>query len=602
MIRLIIFLVIVAVLGFGFAWFAERPGDVVLSWQGTQYETSLMVALTAIVALVAALMIGWWLISAVIRSPALLNRFFRNRRRDRGYHALSKGLIAASYGDGAQARKLSKDSRKLLGSEPLVELLDAQTSLLEGNRESARKRFESMLDEDDTRLVALRGLYLEAEREGESLAARHYAEEASQELPGLAWAGNATLKYQALDANWEGAMRTLENLRAAGSIGKPEAARKRAVLLTAQAYSEEQAEPEKAASHAREAHKLAPGLVPAAVIGAAALVRTEDLRRAAKMLESVWKKSPHPEIADAYVHLRSGDSVLDRLKRAKKLAGMAPGNPEGQMAIAEAAVEAQEWEQAREAMKPLLEAGPTQRACLIMADIEEGEYGDRGRMQAWLSRAVRAPRDPVWIADGHTSDKWLPVSPVSGEVDAFEWKVPLTALGEALELPDVSSLGEPLAELPSQAQDSPIPADVPEALDPQTAAATAATNAAGLPANDDKPRADKETVSRKPPVATASNRGTAAEVTADPAQSPGTAGERVIEGEVVASPEPPAEPATVKADGEKTKVAGPESEEEEAGPTSKDTGKKPVFPFDRPPDDPGVEENETEEDKRFRLF
>ena len=34
MIRVLIYLVIVALLAFGAVWLAERPGDVVITWQG----------------------------------------------------------------------------------------------------------------------------------------------------------------------------------------------------------------------------------------------------------------------------------------------------------------------------------------------------------------------------------------------------------------------------------------------------------------------------------------------------------------------------------------------------------------------------------------
>jgi HemY protein len=64
-----------------------------------------------------------------------------------------------------------------------------------------------------------------------------------------------------------------------------------------------------------------------------------------------------------------------------------------------------------------------------MARIEAGEFGDRGREREWLARAVRAPRDRAWIADGYVSDRWLPISPVTGAVDAFEWKAPVDAIG-----------------------------------------------------------------------------------------------------------------------------------------------------------------------------
>ena len=63
-----------------------------------------------------------------------------------------------------------------------------------------------------------------------------------------------------------------------------------------------------------------------------------------------------------------------------------------------------------------------------MAEIERTEHGDSGRARAWTLRAVRALHDPVWTADGYVSDRWRPVSPVSGRLDAFQWQTPLAAL------------------------------------------------------------------------------------------------------------------------------------------------------------------------------
>jgi HemY protein len=70
-----------------------------------------------------------------------------------------------------------------------------------------------------------------------------------------------------------------------------------------------------------------------------------------------------------------------------------------------------------------MRANPTERVCLLMAEIEEGEHSDQGRVRGWLARALDAPRDPVWSADGHAFPDWAPVSPISGRVDAFEWRV-----------------------------------------------------------------------------------------------------------------------------------------------------------------------------------
>ena len=68
-------------------------------------------------------------------------------------------------------------------------------------------------------------------------------------------------------------------------------------------------------------------------------------------------------------------------------------------------------------------------------------------VREWLARAVRAPRDPAWTADGIVSDEWEPLSPVTGRLDAFEWKVPVATNSRAIALGPTG--GEMTMALPS---------------------------------------------------------------------------------------------------------------------------------------------------------
>ena len=107
----------------------------------------------------------------------------------------------------------------------------------------------------------------------------------------------------------------------------------------------------------------------------------------------------------------------------RKLAALTPGNREGILAVVGTAIDARAWDEARAALEPLLASGLSARVCVLMARVEGGEKGDSGRVREWLARAIHAPRDPVWVADSHVSDRWAPVSPVTGQLDAYEWKV-----------------------------------------------------------------------------------------------------------------------------------------------------------------------------------
>lgn len=436
MIRVLFFALLVLALGVGFAWLADRPGDIVLTFGHTRYELTLMVAASIVVGLTAAIMLAWWLIKGIWNSPLAMRRYFRARKRDRGYQSLSTGMIAAGAGDTVAARRMTKQASGLLNvdQEPLLKLLDAQTALLEGDHQAARAKFEAMLDDPETRVLALRGLYLEAERLGDREASRHYAERAFELNAGLGWAGSASLQMKTLERDWDSALAMLEKQRTARQVDKGEGNRKRAVLLTAKAMALLDKDAAGARNLATEASKLAPDLVPASVTAAEAMFRLNDLRKGASLLEKAWKQQPHPDIATAYVGARAGDSVLDRLKRARRLESMRSNNPDALMAIARAALAAGEFREAREAIESVIRIEPREGAWLLLADIEESETGDQGRVRAWLAKAVRAPRDAAWTADGYVSDRWLPASPVTGELDAFQWKVPVEQIAPVIEV------------------------------------------------------------------------------------------------------------------------------------------------------------------------
>jgi HemY protein len=423
-IRVVFFLLVIGALAFGAVWLADRPGDVAITWLGHRMETSIGVLITAVVAIVVLAVMLWSMIRAVMRSPDLLGRYLRDRRGMRGYLAVSQGLIAVGSGNVVAARRYMEEAGRIAPDEPLTLFLRAQTAQLCGDPQAAVRTFEQMAGRNDTRLLGLHGLFVEARRRNDPAAALAYAEEAAKHMAVPAWAGQAVLEFRCAAGDWSGALHRLERNMKSGLIDSAAYRRQRAVLLTAQALAREEADREQAKARVLEAVKLAPTLVPAAALAGRLLGEAGELRRAARIIEGAWRANPHPDLAEAYAHLRPGDSARERLGRIEALAAKSLGNVEAALAVARAALDAQEFAVAREALAPLVIV-PTKRVAALMAELEQMQHGDEGRAREWMMRALNARRDPAWTADGFVSERWLPVSPVSGRLDAFEWKDPL---------------------------------------------------------------------------------------------------------------------------------------------------------------------------------
>ena len=476
MIRVVAFLVGATLLALGVVWLADRPGQVTITWLGQRADTSVMVAIVGIAIVVVASILAWSLLRFLLRSPKLFSLALRERRRRRSHEAISRGLVAVGAGDMRAALRHAGATEN--SNEPLALLLRAQTAQLSGDRANADAAFRALAERSETRLLGLRGLFVEAQRHNDPVAARLAAEQAAKEAPALPWAGQAVLEFRCAAGDWEGALNVLENQRRSGMLSRAEGRRRRAVLLTARAITIEEENRDIARALVLEATRLAPDLVPAAELASRLLAEAGEPRKAAKIIETAWKASPHPDLADAYGSVRLANSARERLARMQTLARITPDHPEGALAVTRAALDARDFPIARAALEPLGKE-PTQRVAALMAQLNELE-GDEGRAREWMGRALTAARDPAWTADGYVSERWLPVSPVTGRLDAFQWKVPVAEIGPEREL---------MIEAPREIASPPLGNTAPEAapaapsvVPPPAAAPTSPNPVAAQPA------------------------------------------------------------------------------------------------------------------------
>jgi HemY protein len=550
---------------------------VVLSWGGWRVETSLSVFALALGIAIVAAMLAWTIVRGLWRTPERLKRKRRERRQARGRHAITHGLLAIGHGDSAAARAHAEVARRHAAHDPLALLLHAQSAQLDGDREGAHRAFRAMAEREDTRLLGLRGLFIEAQRADDPAAASVIAEEALKAAPASTWASQAVLGFRCAQGDWTGALSILDSNLDSGLVDKAVYRRQRGVLLTARALELETLDRDLSRDSVMEAIKLAPTLVPAAVLASKYQSEAHQIRRSMRIVEAAWLANPHPDLADAYAHVRLGDSARQRLVRVETLAQKAPGHFESALAVARAAIDASEFARAREVLAPLI-ATPTQRVAMLMAEIERTEHGDSGRARAWTLRAVRALHDPVWTADGYVSDRWRPVSPVTGRLDAFQWQTPLAALPSDKSVTVESTAFNDAMLAPPRTPPSvrPTPAEPPSLVAEEPALPPAAQDnspPATMPAVD--AAVETSPAAAEPVAAAPAAIGSAvAAVSAAAAPAP-----------VEAPPAlPPAEPAAPPAP---PPLFRPRPD------LAKSTPNHPpvILPIVRAPDDPGIDED-----------
>jgi len=444
MIRAFLLFLILVALSLGVVWLADHPGHVTVFWLGYRIDASFAALAGAAAVLAVVSGIAWRSWGAVKDAVHRTGASRAERRRHRGYRALTRGFVAVAAGDAEEARRQSGRADVLLAEPPLTLLLSAQAAQLSGDQEAARKYFTAMLERPDTAFLGLRGLINQALRDHDRSQALALARRAYALRPKTPWLVGMLAELLSQAGLWAEAATVLHRARRARVVA--DGRRGEAVALVGQSETaESEGRPAESTELLRRAHKLAPDLVPVSARLAARLAESGERRRARKVLESAWAESPHPDLAKVFAALVPDEDALGRLQRTARLAKLRPDAGESHIAIAEAALEASLWGEARRHLRlALLAPHPARRVFRLMAKLEEQEHDDPVAARQWLARAAEAEPDPAWVCRrcAAPAAEWHPLCPSCEAFDGLTWTSPARP---ALAAPTGSEVPAPLA-------------------------------------------------------------------------------------------------------------------------------------------------------------
>lgn len=430
MIRAVGLLLLLAAAMLGVAWLAERPGSVAIVWQGWRVDTSvpILLAAVALVAAVAALLYRSW--HGLVGAPRAFGRWRRERRRRKGYVALTQGMVAVAAGDPDEARRQARRADVLLNEPPLTMLLSAQAAQLNGDEDAARRYFTRMMERRETAFLGLRGLLIQAMRAGEDGRAIELARRARDLQPRTPWVLSTLFELETRAGEWRAAAGTLAQAQRAGALPAPKAHHhEAAVLIELSREAAADGRGRDALRLAEQAQRADPKHPAAALALAERYVEAGKSRAAEKLIEHEWGRAPHPDLLALYRQARPVAETLQWVKQMERLARLAPLHRESLVALGAANLDAKLWGEARRNLTAAVEATdgqPTAGLCRLMARLEEEEGGDAAAVRAWLARAADAPPDPAWVCDacGAAHARWQANCAGCRSFDRLVWRAP----------------------------------------------------------------------------------------------------------------------------------------------------------------------------------
>jgi len=427
MFRALWFLIVLAVVSLAAALVADNPGSVSLSWLGYEIETSMgiLIAGVILISLILATIFRIW--SFFRNAPRRIFRARREWRRQRGYKALTQGMVAVAAGDAKEARRLSKKAEDLLAEPPLTMLLSAQAAQLSGDEKAAGKFFDAMSERKETKYLGLSGKLKQALQEGDEDEALELAEQANELAPKTDTVSSTLFDLQIKKGSWQEAEDTVRKAVKNKHMGNDEGRRQRAILQFQRSIeAETEGKLGDALSYTKRANTMAPDFVPAAVRHARLLQGAGKRRRAASVIEESWVTNPHPHLADVMEDLAPGAGPQEKMRTLEQLAGYNRDHAESHLAIAKAALAAGMWAEARQHLEAAAGENPPARVCRYMAELEERERGDVEASKEWLRKAASADPDSAWICGncGNVVADWEPVCGRCKQFDRLSWGTP----------------------------------------------------------------------------------------------------------------------------------------------------------------------------------
>jgi HemY protein len=433
-VKLIVFVALVAGLTLGAALLMEQTGGAVIAMAGWELSLTPLQLAVALILLAALLWVLGWLLGtlvAVVRflngdDNALSRRFHRGRER-RGLEAATDAVLAIAAGDGATALARAEAANRQLDRPELTHALLAQAAELAGDGRRAEAEWSALARHGRTRFAGLQGLLRQRLAQGDRATALALARKAFELRPEHRPTQEVLLRLQAEAHDWAGARATLGAQRRTGGLPRDVHRRRDAILALSQAAEVAGENLSLAAREAAiEANRLSPDLVPAAVLAAQSYIAAGQHRYAARVLLKAWEAQPHPDLAAAFAEIAPDETPKDRLARFEPLLALRPEHPETRMLRAELLIAAEDFAAAGRALGDLPEREPSARALTLMAAIARGRGDGDAEVRGWLTRALAAPRGPQWVCAScdRIHGAWAPICEGCRGFDTLAWKVP----------------------------------------------------------------------------------------------------------------------------------------------------------------------------------
>lgn len=303
--------------------------------------------------------------------------------------------------DNESIRTILNQKKEMLGKD------DIKHSLLDALFSPTPAIFEQLMHQKETELAGIRGLFLEAKKQGDLKEADKLLKKAEKNYPHVYWILTNHFDIQVLQNDWQNALDTLEQMKKGKLIQKDAYQLQKATLLfkigkIKEAYELDKTNPAIAIAYAKE--------IPT---------------KAADILIDSWQKTPCWETYEAYKRFFENQSAEKQLKAVYKLVNKNPDFRISLIAIADTAIRVELWREAKETLTAYLNSYPlTSQIATMMATITREGWHHEPEAKEWEQKATEAEDKFGWMctACNHKTTSWDACCPHCNAIGTIKYR------------------------------------------------------------------------------------------------------------------------------------------------------------------------------------
>ena len=351
-----------------------------------------------------------------------LNKY---KRLQKGYNYFVDAMIAIANKDHKLAISSNNKMDNYIKDDPgLSLLLKSEVLKIEKKYDQLSKVYEEMIKKKNTQTLGYRGLMEQNLKNQDFHHAFIYGEKLFSLNPQIEKLYETLVQIISKTKNWNQLVVISDKAYSKRIINEIITKENKSIAFYEIAKIKMHSDVNDSLNFMQKAMRLKRNFPPYIKLYLEILLLNDKLAQTKKIIKKFWVEKPSSSLRNVITSILKTNN-LDNIDFIQYIVDKNINNIESKKLLVDFAIYLNQWNIARNNIKGLIGANPTQEICLFMADIELGEFNDIQKSESWKLRAQNAELEYFWICNitNMSQKNWSALSD-SGYFNSLEWRRP----------------------------------------------------------------------------------------------------------------------------------------------------------------------------------